>query len=180
MNKKTIAIVGHSLAPPRIEPVEGADIHIYRSPGGKVASFENDSKLNGVLTSSYDLVIIFLGGNDVHNNCNPSQITDNIKGVIEQVRTHCNSHIAFVLLEHRSPKQGNRFNIDEDQYNRVANSINNRLKRSYKNKSYVQFLSISAKPFQNGVTDGIHFNRETKLHLERKLRNTIMRFVNSQ
>lgn len=170
-------MVGHSLVPPHLLPIEGARVDIYRSPGAKAANFETDTRLANVLGYIYDLVIVFLGGNDVHNDCVPSQITDNIKCVIEQIHANCYAQIAFILLEHRVPKPGNRFNIDVDQYNKVSNNINNRLKRAYKRKPYVQFLSIGAKPFRNNLTDGVHFNDESKLHLRLKLINTITRFV---
>lgn len=177
MISKVVKIVGHSLVPSFIEPVEGTSIEIFRSPGAKVSTFQSNQLLSNVLTIPHDLTILFIGGNDIHNNCTPSLISSNIEHLIEQVHSYCGSFIYFVLLEHRDPPIGNRFNIDADQYNRVANNINKRLKRKYKNASYVKFLSVSAKPFQRGVTDGIHFDRESEIHLRRKLRNTIKRFI---
>lgn len=174
----SVAVVGHSLTPRYIQTVEGANIHIFRSPGAKASSFITNS-IAEVLNLKHDLTILFIGGNDIHNNCMPAVITNDICGIIEQIHHYCNSHICFVLLEHRNPVPGNRFDIDADQYNRVANSINNRLKGKYKNKPYVQFLSVTAKPFQNGTVDGIHFDRDSQVHLERKFRNTIKRFVDS-
>lgn len=174
---KLIAVVGHSLVPRSIKPVDGAKISIYRAPGAKACNFESNEALSSVLSFPHDLTIIFIGGNDIYNNCTPSYITHNIQTLIEQVHDYCHSHICFILLESRHPPVGNRFNIDAEQYNKVANNINNRLKRKYKNKTYVQFLSVGAKPFQHGVTDGVHFDFEAKAHLQLKIRNTIKRFV---
>lgn len=147
------------MVPTHIDPVEGVKIDIFRAPGARISNFNSNQTLARVLNYPYDLTILFFGGNDMHNNCIPSVNFNNIQNVIEQIHSYCNSHICFVILEHRNLVRGNWFNIDTDQYNKVVNNINNRLKRKYKNKSYVQFLSITAKPFQQGVVNGIHFNR---------------------
>lgn len=174
--EKRVAVVGHSLVPRDLGYIRGAEIKIFRSPGARVSNFENGT-LSEVLRWPHDLSILFLGGNDIYDGCVPSRIARDIKRMIELVHEHCGSQIAFVLLEHRNPPTRNRFNVSADQYNRVANNINNRLKRKYKNKSYIRFLSVGAKPFQRGVTDGVHFDAETKAHLKQKLRNTIVRFI---
>ena len=144
---KLVAIVGHSLVPPRLDYIEGAQVRIFRSPGAKALTFDSN-KISEVLNWPHDLTIIFLGGNDIYDNCVPSKITNDIRSVIEQIHSSCHSHIAFVLIEHRNPPPGNRFHVSASLYNRVANSINNRLKRIFKNKSYVKFLSVGAKSFQ--------------------------------
>ena len=166
-----------TLVPQDLGYIPGAQIRIFRSPGAKVSSFETNNIFREVLEWSHDLTILFLGGNDIYDGCVPSRITNDIQNVIEQIHEYCESQIAFILVEHRNPPPRNRFNVSADQYNRVSNNINNRLKRKYKSKSYVRFLSVGAKPFQNGVTDGVHFDAETKLHLKQKLRNTIVRFI---
>lgn len=176
---KSVAIVGHSLVPQAIERVSGANIHIYRSPGAKVADFDTNRALSRVIGVNYDLIILFLGGNDIHDNCTPSIITSDLIKVVEQLHSSCGSHIALVLIEHRNPPPHNRFNVTAENYNRIASNINNRLKRKLKSKPYVQFLSIGAKPFQRGVTDGVHLNYESKKHLKRKFQNTIKRFVDN-
>ena len=176
--QKQVAIVGHSLVPLNLRSVPGAEIRIFRAPGAKVANFESNRTLNAVLQWPHDLTIRFIGGNDIYDGCIPSSIATNIQNVIEQIHEYCKSDIAFVLIENRDPPLGNRFNVSATQYNRVANNINNRLKRKYKTKPYIKFLSVGAKPFQRGVTDGIHFDSETRFHLERKLRNTIARYIN--
>lgn len=177
---KLVAIVGHSLVPRDIGVVQGAQVRIFRSPGARASYFGTNHILSSVLSWPHDLTILFIGGNDIHDECVPSAITDNICSVIEQIHQHCNSRIACVLVEHRNPPQGNRFNVSADQYKRIANSINNRLKRKYKSKNYICFLSIGAKPYQNGVTDGVHHNQESKRHLIQKFRNTIKRFVDNR
>ena len=175
---KLVTVVGHSLVPRNLGVIPGANIRIYRSPGAKAINFEHNNGLNQVLNYPHDLTILFLGGNDVYDGCIPSHITTNIESVIEQIHEYCNSDIAFVLLEHRNPRPGNRFGVSADQYNRVASNINNRLKRKYRNKPYVKFISVGAKPFQHGVTDGVHFDVETQAHLTQKFRNTISRYIN--
>lgn len=181
MNRdKLVAVVGHSLVPNSIGSVNGANIKIFRSPGALVSTFDSNHVLTEVLNWPHDLTILFLGGNDIKDGCIASQITNHIKDLIEKIHTNCQSHIAFVLIEHRNPPPRNRFGVTASQYNRVANSINNRLKREYKRTSYVQFLSVGAKPFQQGTTDGVHFDETTKAHLKIKFRNTIKYFVESK
>ena len=179
MNRnKSVAIVGHSLVPHSIGNVHGATVEIYRSPGSKVASFESNEVLSKVLHMPHDLTILFIGGNDIHDECVPATIAHDIISTAEQIHHHCQSHIALVLVEHRNPIPGNRFNVTASKYRRIANNINNRLKNKLKSKSYVQFLSIGAKPFQYGVArDGVHLNKGSELHLQHKFRNTIKYFL---
>ena len=132
--EKSIAIVGHSLVPRSIGTVNGANIRIFRCPGSKASAFES-SPLSSVLQWPHDLTILFLGGNDVHDGCIPCNIVRDIEAVVELIHTYCHSHIALVLLEYRNPPLNNRFNVTPSQYRRIANSINNRLKRKYRNKS---------------------------------------------
>ena len=80
--------------------------------------------------------------------------------------------LCLVLIDHRNPPPGNRFNVTASKYNKIANNIHNRLKRKLINKEYVRFISVGAKPFQIGVSDGVHFD-ETKAVLRKKLRNAI-------
>ncbi len=179
MTDKAVIVLGHSLVPRSIGTVNGANIEILRSPGAKVYSFTTNPVLSKILNIPHDFTILFLGGNDINDNCVPSVIAQDIQNVIEQIHSYCGSHIAFVLIEHREPPPNNRFNVTATSYNRIANNINNRLKRKLKNKPYVRFLSVGAKPFHHGTTDGIHFDRDTNNHLKLKLQNSIQRFVDS-
>ena len=174
---KSVSLVGHSLLPHNIGPVHGASVRVFRSPGARASNFENNSILSQVLNWRHDFTILFLGGNDINDDCVPSKITNDIVTVVEQIHTHCNSDIALVLIEHRNPPPNNRFNVTATNYNKIANRINNNLKKKYKSNSHVRFLSVGAKPFQFGVTDGVHFNDETKAHLKAKFRNAIQYFI---
>ena len=164
-NDKLISIVGHSLVPRSVGGVTGSEIRIFRSPGAKVSRFESDPTLASVLDWSHDLTILFLGGNDINDDCIPSEIARDLQHVIELIHNRCNSSIALILIEKRNPTPNNRFNVTAASYNRIASNINNRLKRSYKNKPYVRFLSVGAKPFQQRLPDGVHFDDDTRVHL---------------
>lgn len=170
---KLVSIVGHSLVPSSIGDIEGTVIRVFRSPGARVANFNTNSTLNEVLHWRHDITILFIGGNDINDDCVPADITKDIIEVVEKIHVYCGSHICLVLLEHRNPPPNNRFNVTASKYNRIANNINNRLKRKLKSKEYVRFVSVSAKPFQVGVTDGVHFDVESREALRRKLRNAI-------
>ena len=93
--------------------------------------------------------------------------------MVEGIHGCCGSQICLVLIEHNNPPPNNRFNVTATEYNTIANNINKRLKRKLKNKEYVRFISVAAKPFQLRVTDGVHFDEHSKDALIRKLRNTI-------
>lgn len=176
---KSIAIVGHSLVPQTIGTIGAATVDIYRSPGGKVSSFETNNVLSSVLHKPHDLTILFIGGNDINDDCVPSNIAKDIQHTVELIHSHCDSHIALVLIEYRNPRPGNRFNVTASKYRRIANNINNRLKRKFKSTSYVQFISVGAKPFQYGVTrDGVHFDENSKTQIKHKFRNCIRYFLN--
>ena len=163
-SSKLVAIVGHSLVPPSIGTIDGTVIRVFRSPGARVANFDRNSTLNDVLSWCHDITILFIGGND-NDDCIPAEIANNIIQVVEKIHAYCGSHICLVLIEHRNPLPGNRFNVTASNYNRIANNINNRLKRKFKRKDYVRFISVSAKPFQVGVTDGVHFDEDSKAEI---------------
>lgn len=107
----------------------------------------------------------------------PSNIAHYTEAVIEMIHTYCYSHIALLLMEHQNFPPNNWYTVASSQYRRVANKINNKLKRKYKNKSYAQFLSVGVKPFQLSITDGIHVNQEAHYHLRLKFCKTIRYFI---
>lgn len=121
----------------------------------------------------HDITILFIGGNDISDNCIPAEIANNIIQVVERIHTCCDSTICLVLIEHRNPPPGNRFNVTASKHNIIANNINNRLKRKLKRNDYVRFISVSGKPFQVGVTDEVHFDDDSKVAVRRKSRNSI-------
>ena len=170
-SNKLVALVGHSLVPSSIGTIDDTVIRTFRSPGVRVTNFDSNSTLNVVLNWRHD--ILFIGGNDINDNCISAEIPNNIIQVVERIHVYCNSYICLVLIKHRNPSPNNRFNVTTSKYNRIANNINNRLKRKLKKKDYVSFISVSAEPFQVGVTDGVYFDEESKAALRRKFRNAI-------
>lgn len=113
---KLIAVVGHTLVPHSIGTVEGTTIKIFRSTGAKASSFENNSVLSRVLEWPHDFTILFIGGNDIHDGCVPRNLAGDIEAVVELIHSHCHSHIALVLVEHRNPPPNSRFNVTPSQY----------------------------------------------------------------
>ena len=81
-NNKLISIVGHSLVPRSVGNIPGCEIRIFRSPGARVSCFESDPILASVLDWQHDLTILFIGGNDINDNCIPSKIASDIQEVV--------------------------------------------------------------------------------------------------
>ena len=79
-----VSLVGHSQLPYELY-VEGAEIKIFRAPGGRADSFFNDERLNSVLNWPHDLCILWLGSNDIEEDTVVGEVVDNITEIIDEI-----------------------------------------------------------------------------------------------
>ena len=168
-----VAIVGHSQVPSHLNNLPSPiDVQIFRSPGATARSFFYNEHLTAVFNGRYDMVILWLGSNDIHPRCQVKDIVNNIKHIVEQLEARCTPRVKICLVEPRLTEIRWRPRIEQEIYNKVAKGVNNKLqKRALPGK---EFISFGAKPFLYSLrSDGIHFDREGRERVKDKLRGAI-------
>ena len=163
-----VALVGHSQIPCSLK-VEGAEIELYRLPGAKTHSFENKAKLNQVLNWSGDLVILWLGSNDIDQNTDISEVVKNIIQIKSQIEKECKAVVAIILVEPRC--YPNDHPVSKDQYKKIQKGINRKLERALPNTQFLQFNTFVYE--KELARDGVHFSEEGKEMIKDKISECI-------
>ena len=163
-----VAIVGHSQLPV-IADYEDIKITRYFRPGAKL-DYIDDRECASLLRRSWDIVIIFLGGNDICQT-NPNLVADRALAIVRRLNAH---EVFLVNAETRVyyPARAAQFEITTEEYQIRANAYNQRLKRLA--RSTKVFRSVHLPPgYSANSGDGIHFNTRGKLALIAKFKRTI-------
>ena len=168
-----VAIVGHSQVPKQLTVNDtNIKIDIFRRPGGCVTHFD-ESPLRDVLDEKFDLVFLFLGGNDIVNyplDCKP--VSDALKEILLKLKTITNE-LRFVLIERRNYAPNNRFNLDNAEYERGRKQVNSSLRHFLKGQS-IRSINTAAPWFGDHLkADGVHFDNNAQEELKTKIRNAI-------
>ena len=163
-----VALVGHSQLPYSLE-VEGADVEIFRSPGGRAYSFYEDGNLNDVLNWSGDLAILWIGSNDIQQNTHVSDVVDNIIDIKESIEEECGATVVIILIEPRCYPDD--YPVDEARYRKIQKSINRKLERVLPDTEFIQFNTSMYQ--QELAEDGVHFSEEGKELIEDRIRSCI-------
>lgn len=161
---------------PRHLEVDGANVDIYRAPGARAATFLQDRRLTPVLRKEYDLVLLWLGSNDITQSCRPREIINHIQAVVERIKTDCRSKVGLCLIEPRRVEHYRRPRPEQKDYNKVAKAINTRLVgRVYKGGIFVHF---NPRFFHENLgRDGVHFNPEGRGEIARKIEACVTHHV---
>ena len=150
-----VALVGHSLIPGHLE-VPGCDVRCFRAPGGRARSFYHDYRMSQVLDWQHHLTILYLGGNDIHPEVQPREISDNLFDIIHSIEHYCGSKVSVVLLEPRQLPLVTR-GLSRHIYRTIYQAVNRRLQRLLRGYQTFQF---GARPYRSNLRrDGIHWNR---------------------
>ena len=168
-----VAIVGHSQVPKELPNLPNAvQLQVFRAPGARAHSFFSNDVLTAVFNHRFDLVILWIGSNDIHSRCNVAVIVDNIKAIVKQLEDNCTPKVKICLIEPRRLDPGRRPHLDQDHYNKIAKAINNKMqKRALKHND---FITLGARPFfENLRRDGVHFNHQAQEHIKTKFTNAI-------
>ena len=129
-----VAIVGHSQTP-RIRSYNNVNIQVFKQPGAKIDDvYDVRSELNRVLHSNWDIVFVFLGGNDICKKPS-SVVVDDLISLKHQLSSH---HVYITAIEPRfyTSAQETRYRITTHHYNSKARTANTRLKRFARRYNY--------------------------------------------
>ena len=164
-----IALVGHSQIPQRFS-FPGAQVRIFRAPGGKASAFFDDSRLNEILNWEQDLTIVWIGSNDVTSNTDPDMIFDHIKGICYAIKDNCQYVVYACQIEPRLHPRG----LSPQQYKKIQSGINNRIKKRLGLRN-IHFNNIQFVEELHG--DGVHWSEAGPMRVESKFRKVIKRFI---
>ena len=125
MTEFNLVVGGHSNLPDHVSDIHNTNITVCKLRGAKLDHFWEHSSFRPMRESNHDLAILFLGGNDIYENCEPKVILSKLIKIAEHLQ-HLNKKVVIVTLEPRQYQEGNRFNISTQTYERVSNmSITN-------------------------------------------------------
>ena len=163
-----VALVGHSQIPNTITPLRNTEVRVFKRPGGSVFQFE-EPPFSEVFDYRPDLVILFLGGNDVALYGDEHQrIVSKLKQILARLKELSNN-VIFVTLERRNYPLNNRFGVVNEVYNRNRKKVNDKLRAFLRRKSIRQ-INVTAPWFSENLrSDGVHFNSSAAIEFRRKI-----------
>ena len=173
-NMWKVSLVGHSQLPWDIE-ISGAEIRVFRAPGGRADSFYQDERLCEVLEWEHDLCILWLGSNDIEEDSHPAEIAERIENIVDDIETSCKAIVHVCLVEPRF-YPGEEY-MTHEQYGKIQRGINKKLRRRL-NNMFIQFNS--GDWIDEIAEDGVHFTEAGKQRVKKRLRKTIKRFMEDE
>ena len=99
---------------------------VIRVPGAKLSDFWTRPEFAKICDQTYDLAILYLGGNDINNDSRPRIIVNEIKDILRHLLT-IHRRVTFVSLEPRRYRPNNHFGINPEGYSYVAKYVNKHL-----------------------------------------------------
>ena len=165
-----VALVGHSQVPNTFEAPEGATIRIFRRRGGLIQHFDQPP-LSDVYRYNADLIILFLGSNDVLNfGNNWLNLVKQLREILLLLRAIC-PRVWFVTIERRKFTSSHLDSL----YESYRKKINRKLGK-YLHNTVVRMVNISSPWFGDHLgNDGVHFNAQAKQEIANKFKNVIHR-----
>ena len=172
-----VAIIGHSLVPRSFNSPPGTPCHIFRKPGG-CFSDENCSEFQGLWEDNFDLVIMYLGGNDLAY-LGEIEVYNRARDFITRVSEHARI-VSVCNIEHRFyPEGSNRAHLN-NKYKRKRNVFNRKLKRYLYCQGH-SMLDVGRPVFyHNRTSDGVHFSNISRAALERYFKRIISGVFHTQ
>ena len=136
-------VVGHSQTPTHIQGDQEYEYIILRRPGGLIRHLRF-RPLNEVYNLEADLIVFFIGGNDIVDFRN--------------------------FIENRVYPSRNRFGISTQEYAHVRNRVNHNVRRFCRNHE-IRYINVNRSIFINNISpDGTHFNAAANDELIYKIR----------
>ena len=172
----SVALVGHSLTPSELH-VNGADIRIFRKPGGKWVDLDS-REFSEFWASSFDLGIFVLGGNDLASASVNSVVQEAVR-VVDRAKLNCRVVTVF-SAEKREYSEGNRFGINHVEFNKARNEYNRKIRRLL-NRKGVRVVDFGVPWLSNERSaDGVHFNREAQGSFRRMVARVVRGVMGSR
>ena len=151
-----IALVGHSQIPEEFATGNVNDtVEIFKVSGAKAFNF-HDTALTGVLENRYDIVILWIGSNDIHHSVEAKTIAFKIKDLNEEIERVTGAIVIHLGIEPRTKPRG----ISEEKYGACKRGIDARVRRQVKDPH--KFIHLTGRPKDFLSRDGVHFTEQGK------------------
>ena len=166
----SVAVVGHSLVPVTLDPIEGVTISIYRKPGATWLDY-NCPAFRGMRENYFDLIIIILGGNDIAQ-VEASTAIARAKSFINRAQYQARFLRVFTA-ETRTFVNPRVFGVSNAIYTSRRNRYNRQLRRWM--RSVGQLTVDIGRPWiiYNRSLDGVHLNETGRANLARSITRTV-------
>ena len=151
----------------------GADITLVRVPGAKAKNFFNDPRFYQALDDRYELVVLWLGSNDIAVDTQVGDVLACLGDIVNAIKERCKAIVQVCLIEPRVRRPGitSRDRTFNEKYKIVARHINRRLTRYCKG---CRVLNFAGDFFESCLAeDGVHFNRLGRELVRDKLKSAI-------
>ena len=161
-----VAIVGHSQVPQEII-IPGVETRVFRKPGARIHDFHRDL-LPELLSFSADIIVIFLGGNDIDARPDCAlRVANGLKGIVEILKDNCRE-VIFIQIEWRDFSRTRVPGLTKEIYNQRRATINRNLKR-FCSRHNIHAINTGLEDLERVRRDGVHFASESASVLKRKI-----------
>ena len=168
-----VAVVGHSQTPKRIDTRDpNVSVKIFRRSGARLEHI-NELPFCEIFDSQYDLLVLFLGGNDISAYPEETErIIYDLKGLLLKCKAVA-QEVVYVLIEGRHYPDNNRFGITSRVYENCKKRVNRNIRRFLKRQGMRSFNTTDYYFSNNVARDGIHFNTAAQNQLVQKIKDLI-------
>ena len=170
-----IAIAGHSQVPEDFS-YYNAVIRVFKKPGALASRFFDYPELTGVLNYQYDLVILWIGSNDITPGCGARYLPERICYIAGEIQRWTGADIRIILVEPRDCPPGNRNCITLAEYKRIAKAVNKKIIQRCRYRNTWGTISTFGFPAFHLATDGVHFDRRAREVIEERIHGSIRRW----
>ena len=153
----SVAILGHSQVPIEFKSYKDIEVTLFRKPGALLKDI-NNYPLNKIWQHNFDIIIIFLGGNDAVNNTT-QYITDTLIKLVERCQS-ITKQVLVTKLEKRYYPTGSKYTHKDFNYLKICKAVNRNLSKRAKQLGF-RTLDFTSPLFTHS-RDGVHFTRETQ------------------
>ena len=161
-----VAIVGHSQVPREIT-IPNVETRVFRKPGARIQDFYS-VLLPEVQAFSPDVIVIFLGGNDIDARADCAlRVANGLKGIIEILKDNCRE-VIFIQIEWRDFSTTRVPGLTREIYQHRRATINRNLKR-FCSRRNIHAINTGLENLERVRRDGVHFASESASALKRKI-----------
>ena len=185
MRSLRISIVGHSNLPRELaqDEFDGHTVTVIQKRGGKLADLDNEhNPLYRVWDTPADVVILFLGGNDILDNLddpNRKSVCSRLCEVVKRLRATLNCTVFVCNIEPRDYTNSRvaHFKANARSYVRLAACNNKNLTRHARVSQEFRVINLSYKELSYRVDDGVHFTEDSSRKVVKAFRRKVRRFL---
>ena len=159
-----VAIIGHSnlkgIADETGKWYSGVfQIEVFCCPGATTDNITSFPEYSRLVHNNFDVVILFLGANDIRESCSIAEIYEKLKNLIDDLNNQIIPKYGTFLLEPEA-RRGDPKYINEKGYFRLRNSLVRKIKKRKEIESWT--LVGRGLHLRHLKKDGVHLSKEGK------------------